>query len=138
MAFAPGVRARVKLSGPSLLAGSVNPQPPLIGVVQTYIAPLVGLLMEDGRTLTVDEAFLDEINPTAALLANTLIDKVVVGTAVPGTATTAPVPYSDEYIGRVADVYNVGLSIANVLVCSLSNGMYYELAYADVIPLEDR
>lgn len=140
MAFAPGVRARVKLAGLGLSSGSVNPQPPLVGVVQSYAAPAVVVLMEDGRLLTTDDTFLDEIVATAPLVANQYLDKVVVGIAVPATATTAAVLYSDEYIGRVVDVYDVGFAGATkALIRSLSNGMYYELAaLTEVVVLEDR
>jgi hypothetical protein len=138
MAFAPGVRARVKLAGLGLSSGSVNPQPPLVGVVQSYAAPVVVALMEDGRLLTTNDTFLDEIVATPSLIANIYLDKVVVGVAVAATATTAFVPYSDEYIGRVVDVYDIGVGSTRVLIRSLSNGMYYELAAADVHVLEDR
>jgi hypothetical protein len=140
--FAPGDRARVKLSGLGLSSGSVNPQPPLVGVVQKIDSPApdaVTVLMEDGRLLQVDSyTFLDKITPTPSVIANTLLDKVVNGIAVPATATTAAVPYSDEYIGRVGDVYDVNLT-TKALIRSLSNGMYYELAaLSEVFVLEDR
>jgi hypothetical protein len=138
MAFAPGVRARVKLAGLGLSSGSVNPQPPLVGVVQSYAAPVVVVLMEDGRLLTADDTFLDEITAEIPQVSNLYLDKVVVGIAVPATATTAAVLYSDEYIGRVVDVYKVG-PVLTVLVRSLSNDMFYELAaLAEVFVLEDR
>jgi len=138
MAFAPGVRARVKLAGLGLPSGSVNPQPPVIGVVQSYAAPVVVVLMEDGRLLTTDDTFLDEITAEIPQVSNLYLDKVVVGIAVPATATTAAVLYSDEYIGRVVDVYKVR-PVLTVLVRSLSNGMYYELAaLTEVFVLEDR
>jgi hypothetical protein len=139
MAFAPGVRARVKLAGLGLFSGSVNPQPPLVGVVQSYAAPVVVVLMEDGRLLTTDDTFLDEITATLPTsFVNTLLDKVVVGIAAPAAPPLAAVLYSDEYIGRVVDVYSVG-GTPKALVCSLSNGMFYELAaLTDVFVLEDR
>ena len=141
--FAPGDRARVRLAAVGLLSGSVNPQPPIIGVVQKIDSPAadaVTVLMEDGRLLQVDNYnLLDKITPTLPTsFANTLFDKVVVGIAVPATTTTAAVLFSDEYIGRVVDVYDVG-GTSRVLVRSLSNGMYYELlSLTEVFVLEDR
>lgn len=140
--FAPGNRARVKLSGLGLASGSVNPQPPLVGVVQAIDAPAadaVTVLMEDGRLLQVDNyGALDKITATASLVVNIYLDKVVNGWAVQPAANVAGVPYSDEYIGRVVDVYDLPVLGTHVLIRSLSNGMYYELPFASVFPLEDR
>jgi hypothetical protein len=139
MAFAPGRRARVKLSnGVVLVAGAVQPQPPLLGVVQVVAGllatDLITVLMEDGRLLTVEAQFLDEITDTNSVIRDSLIDKVVNGwITAPNPPLTAGVSYSSEYTGRVVDVYDLADPFGTrVLIRSLSNGMYYELPYASV------
>jgi hypothetical protein len=136
--FAPGSRARVKLSGASLSAGAVNPQPPRIGVVQAGTPPnaptdVIPVMMENGTLISVQAQFLDEILPTNPTLAKQFVDKVVNGWQVVPTTTAAGVPYTDDYIGRVVDVYDINSpGSTRVLIRSLSNGMYYELPYSSV------
>jgi hypothetical protein len=142
MAFVAGDRVRVKLSTVGSLApGTLQPQPPLVGVV-TAAAPGVNDVTFSGQeALTgVPDAALDKITDTASpIQLAVFLDKVVVGIAVPATATKPLVPYSDAYIGRVVDVYDVNApGSTKVLIRSLSNGMYYELPFPSVHPLEDR
>lgn len=144
MAFVVGNRARVKLSSAALFAGSLCPQPPLLGVV---IASAGGggdtdnitVSFADGRQVVVEGAFLDLVADIgSSTLRNGFIDKVVNGWITPPNPPTAGVPYMSSYTGRVAGAYNVPGVGDSVLVEALQNGMFYELPLANVNILGDR
>jgi len=141
MAFVAGDRVRVKLSTVGSLApGTLQPQPPLVGVVTAAAAGVNDVTFSGQEALTgVPDAALDKITDTASPIPrDVFLDKVVVGILTAATATKPLVPYSDAYIGRVVDVYDVNNGTTKVLIRSLSNGMYYELPFASVFVLGDR
>jgi hypothetical protein len=127
MAFAVGDRARVRLSSAALLAGTLQPQPPLIGLVQDVTGTTIKVSFGGAAAgITVDAAFLDQITDLAPNIRNALIDKVVLGLG-----------YQSAYTGRVVDAYIVDGDF-KVLVQVLENEMFYELLFLNVDILGDR
>jgi len=131
MAFTVGDRARVKLSSAALAAGTLQPQPPLIGLVTKVVGTTITVTFggaADG--LAVDDDFLDDITDTASVTRDAMLDKVVTG-------MLGATEYASAYTGRVVDIYDVD-GATKVLIKSLLNGMYYELPIADVSIMGDR
>lgn len=140
MAFTVGSRARVKLTQAVVFPGALsqlNPQPPTIGVVTDNTPTMHVIAVPGAASFTEDETFLEEITTAAQIVRDAMIDKVVTGQISAASPGVAAVLYTEPYTGRVVDVYNVSAS-PKVLIRSLSNGMYYELPFAQVMPLGDR
>ena len=143
MAFVVGNRARVKLSSTALAAGSLCPQPPLLGVVQAIAggggdADNITVGFENGKQIVVLGAALDLIGDIASsTVRNGFLDRVVNGWITPPNPPAAGVSYMSSYTGRIVDVYTVNAALT-VLIAALQNGMFYELPVTDVNILGDR
>jgi len=156
MALVVGNRVRPRLTSSTLGAVSrLQPQPPTLGVV-TQVTDgdpdvILATFAETGITFSNNASALvptgcrddalDLIEAPSDLIRTTYMNKVVVGLRAVDPAPPLPVPdlnvYSQEYIGRVVDVFNVN-GVATVLIKSLSNGMYYELPIVRVRLLTNR
>lgn len=138
MAFAVGDRCRVRLTSTALAASRVQPQPPLIGVVTRMNGGAASIVFADGTVLlAVNPAFLEKLTAPSADERNAVIDKIVNGVNPAGDQ------FSSEMTGRVVDVYGVqpgasGDVATRVLVQTLNDGPYYEMAYTDLMVIEDR
>jgi len=131
MPFAVGNRTRIKLSSAALLAGTLQPQPPVLGVVTKVVGTTISITVPgQAAVAALDASFLDQITDTLAATRNLYIDQVVTG-------SIAGQPYVDAYTGRVVDVYDVD-GVTKVLICSLFNGMYFELPVTSVTVLGGR
>jgi hypothetical protein len=137
MAFAVGDRARVRLSSAALAAGTLQPQPPLTGLVQDVTGTTITVSFGGAApSIVVDADFLDQITDTVANIRNAMIDKIVVGITAPVSPDDAA-DYQSAYTGRVVDVYDVDGG-RRVLIQAIENGMFYELPIANVDILGDR
>lgn len=135
--MAVGDRARVRLSSAALAALTLQPQPPLTGLIQDDTGTTLTVSFGGAAPgIVVDEAFLDLITDTAANVRNAYIDKIVVGITGPVVLADAD-DYQSAYTGRIVDVYTVNGS-PRVLVQVTENGMFYELFLANVRILGDR
>lgn len=128
MAFAVGNRARVKLSSAALAVGTLQPQPPLLGLVTQVSGSNITVTFAGAApALVVDAAFLDQIEDALLATRQAWLNKVVLPTA-----------YTDPgYTGRVVNVTLVD-TVATALVRCLSNGLYYEMPVTLLTVLEDR
>jgi hypothetical protein len=142
MAVAVGDRVRVKLTSgaPLVPQGTVQPQPPTIGVA-TLVAGVGPTDLVDvafaGRSIQVEQQHLDALTAVSAINRSVYMDKVVTGTFT-DALSSAERPYVSEYTGRVVDLYLVDLLSSVALIKALSNDMYYELPLESVRVLGDR
>jgi hypothetical protein len=123
MAIAIGSKVALKTLGQSPFGiGQVNAQPPLFGVSQTASPGPYVVDWDNGLQSTVAAAATDELL-LAAAGTRALLGKVV-----------NIVGQSSAYNALVVSVYNRNGTQECVLVKTLSNGTYYELDAAAVVP----
>ncbi len=154
MAIAVGDRVRPKLTSATLVAGHLNPQPPVLAVVTRIVATegadlIIATVADNGITWAINasalvpsgvrEDALDLITAPDALTRQAFMDKVVVGLkeASDPSVPDITVQFSNEYVGEVVDVYVVNGGTARVLIRT-ANGLYYEMPITHIALVPNR
>jgi len=153
MAIAVGDRVRPKLTSSTLVAGHLNPQPPVLAVVTRIVAGspnlIIATVADNGITWAINASALatsgvreDALDPITAPDVPTrqaFMDKVVVGLkeASDPSVPDITVQFSNEYVGEVVDVYVVSGGTARVLIRT-ATGLYYEMPITHIAPVPNR